>query len=393
MTAASARRRPGPPHPTGRASSPGLIRVTGDWALAEDATSDAFATALVRWEIDGVPPNPPAWLAITARNRAIDLLRRAATERVEAGRGVPLTDEPDADDDERLRLIFTCCHPALALPAQVALTLRTVAGLDVADIASAFLVSESTMAQRLVRARRKIANAGDPLPGAAARAPRRAAVRRARRDLPDRSTRATRRPPTRRWRRPRSAWPGQVVELMPGDSEARGLLALLLFQHSRRDARRRRRRRAGDARGAGPDALEARRDRDAAVAELRAARGRGPYVLQAAIAECHAVARSRGGDAVGPHRRPLRRAAGVRPRRRSSSSTGRSPSGMRDGPDAGLAAARRPRVPRPRPAAPADRAGRPVGPCRPAGEAARVPRRARRRGSPADGPGCGAGWR
>ena len=115
----------------------------------------------MRWEADGTPPNPAAWLALTARNRAIDLLRRAANERTKLAVAA-LGDDAAAGEDDRLRLIFTCCHPALDLPAQVALTLRTVAGLEVADIARAFLVSEPTMAQRLVRARRKIANAGIP---------------------------------------------------------------------------------------------------------------------------------------------------------------------------------------------------------------------------------------
>jgi RNA polymerase sigma-70 factor (ECF subfamily) len=172
----------------------GLIRLTGDWALAEDATGDAFATALVRWEADGTPPNPPAWLALTARHRAIDLLRRAANERSKL-EAVAMAGEEAVPGDERLSLIFTCCHPALALDAQVALTLRTVAGLDVADIARAFLVATPTMAQRLVRARRKIARAGIP-------------CRECWASSTWCSTRATRRPTTRRWRRRRSSWRG-----------------------------------------------------------------------------------------------------------------------------------------------------------------------------------------
>src|SRR6266542_1793969 len=107
----------------------GLIRVTGDWGLAEDATSEAFASALVRWEADGTPPNPAAWLALTARNRAIDRLRRAATERAKFAEVAMMDESRAGAEEDRLRLIFTCCHPALALPAQVALTLRTVAGL------------------------------------------------------------------------------------------------------------------------------------------------------------------------------------------------------------------------------------------------------------------------
>ncbi|MEY2400543.1 MAG: polymerase sigma-70 factor, subfamily, partial [Ilumatobacteraceae bacterium] len=142
----------------------GLIRRTGDWTIAEDATQDAFAAALVRWPQDGIPERPAAWLTTTARNRAIDRLRSAKTEQSKF-RELSMDLEPDnAEDieDDRLRLIFTCCHPALPLPARVALTLRTIAGLQVAEIARAFLVSESTMAQRLVRARRKIDHAGIP---------------------------------------------------------------------------------------------------------------------------------------------------------------------------------------------------------------------------------------
>ena len=147
-----------------------LIRLTGDWDLAEECAQDAFAQALQRWPRDGVPRRPGAWLTTTARNRAVDRLRReavgAAKLREAAMLSVP--DGPGDDaaagggPDDRLRLMFTCCHPALAFEAQVALTLRTLAGLTTAEIARAFLVSEDTMSKRLVRAKGKIRHAGIP---------------------------------------------------------------------------------------------------------------------------------------------------------------------------------------------------------------------------------------
>ena len=149
-----------------------LIRMTGDWDLAEECAQDAFALALERWPRDGVPRRPGAWLTTTARNRAVDRLRRGATESAKLQEiSVPSqTDDPDdlGDDDDRsvrddrLRLIFTCCHPALPLEARVALTLRTLAGLTTAEIARAFLVPEPTMAKRLARAKAKIRHAGIP---------------------------------------------------------------------------------------------------------------------------------------------------------------------------------------------------------------------------------------
>ncbi len=179
-----------------------LIRVTGDWTLAEDCAQEALATALDRWPADGVPGNPAGWLMTVARNRALDVLRRASTERrklrelavlsltaaTEAATQPAETAEPWATgaaglsaagagqrvSDDRLRLIFTCCHPALALEARVALTLRVVCAVPTADIAQAFLVSEQTMTRRLTRAKSKIAQARIPyrVPAGAALAER-----------------------------------------------------------------------------------------------------------------------------------------------------------------------------------------------------------------------------
>jgi RNA polymerase sigma-70 factor (ECF subfamily) len=276
----------------------GLIRLTGDWALAEDAAQDAFATALERWPDGGIPGNPAAWLALTARNKAIDRLRSAGTERRKLGEIAALeevhifgevgmaTVKHDIEDD-RLRLIFTCCHPALPLPARVALTLRTVAGLTVAEIASAFLVPETTMAQRLVRARRKIENAGIPyrIPPAELLEERLDGVLAVlylvfNEGYSSRSHLAA----------TALDLATAVVDLMPLESEARGLLALMLLQNSRRGAR-----------VSGGELLTIEeQDRsfwDAAdiqrgLAMLASARDRGAYVLQASLAACHARASS-----------------------------------------------------------------------------------------------------
>jgi RNA polymerase sigma-70 factor, ECF subfamily len=268
-----------------------LIRLTGDWTLAEDATQEAFAAALLRWPIDGIPDKPAAWLMTAARNKAIDRIRSSQSERRRA-REVGIietlqTSDHDIEDD-RLRLIFTCCHPALALPDRVALTLRTVAGLTVAEIAAAFLVPEATMAQRLVRVRRKIEDAGIPyrVPPADLLGERLVGVLTVlylvfnegygtahRTELIESAESMAR----------------SVVELMPGESEARGLLALMLLQGSRRDAR------------VGPagelltleeqDRSLWRRDEiDRGLALLASARERGVYVLQGKIAACHAKA-------------------------------------------------------------------------------------------------------
>ena len=144
-----------------------LVRVFGDIDIAEEAVQDAFAAALQRWPADGLPPSPAGWIITTARNRAIDRLRREASRADRHAQAALLhaRDEPDEEGavrDDRLRLIFTCCHPALAAAAQVALTLRLLGGLTTAEIARAFLVPEATMAQRLVRAKGKIRDARIP---------------------------------------------------------------------------------------------------------------------------------------------------------------------------------------------------------------------------------------
>lgn len=222
-----------------------LIRITGDWTLAEDCTADAFEAALERWRRDGVPRNPGAWLTTVAKNRAIDRLRRQANETTKLKEVAIMSELAETDDeeiaDDRLRLIFTCCHPALTLEARVALTLRTVAGLTVPEIARAFLVPEPTMAQRLVRAKGKIRNAGIPYrvpPGhlLQERLPGVLAVlyllfnegyvassgeSLLRTDLAAEAIRIAR----------------LLVRLMPDEPEAAGLLALMLLQHARRNGR------------------------------------------------------------------------------------------------------------------------------------------------------------
>ncbi|HKG48850.1 MAG TPA: DUF6596 domain-containing protein [Actinomycetales bacterium] len=275
----------------------GLIRITRDWDLAEDAVADAAERALRRWPAEGVPANPGAWLTTTARRRAIDLLRRADVERAKLGEVAALAElASGADDlpqasclpDDRLRLIFTCCHPALSMEARVALTLKVVSGLSTAAVARAFLTSEATMGQRLLRAKRKIAHAGIPyrvpspdlLPermdgvlaviyliftegyaGTADDALAGEAVRLGR----------------------------LLVQLVPDSDEARGLLALLLLQHARRAAR------LVD----GELVTLERQDRtkwdtaaidEALALEPLTGTDRGPYRLQAALAAVHAAA-------------------------------------------------------------------------------------------------------
>ena len=282
-----------------------LIRTTGDWDLAEECAQQAFERALETWPRDGIPRRPGAWLTTTARNLARDRLRRTAVgaSKMREVAMLHCNEEAahDANDesgvqDDRLRLIFTCCHPALRLEARVALTLRTLAGLTTAEIARAFLVSEATMAQRLVRAKRKILNAGIPyrVPPAHLLPERTGGVLAVlyllfnegysasvgtdlvREGLSSEAIRLAR----------------TLARLMPDEPEALGLLALMLLHDARRDSR------VNEAGELVPLEEQDRAlwDREA-VAEgvglLAAAMRRGspgPYQLQGAIAACHATA-------------------------------------------------------------------------------------------------------
>ena len=280
-----------------------LIRTTGDWDLAEECTQDAFTLALQRWPRDGIPGRPGAWLTTAARNRAIDVLRRNAVGAAKLREVAAMSYEPvpaAADEssvpDDRLRLMFTCCHPALSLEARVALTLRTLAGLTTAEIARAFLASEPTMAKRLVRAKQKIQNAGIPyrVPPAHLLPERTPGVLGVLYLLFNEGYSATAGADLVRQNLCAEAIRlAQVLAtLMPDEAEAAGLLALMLLHDARRAARL-------DARGDLVTLEDQDREQwDAAeIAEgvllLNGAlrRGRpGPYQVQAAIAACHATA-------------------------------------------------------------------------------------------------------
>jgi RNA polymerase sigma-70 factor (ECF subfamily) len=287
-----------------------LVRLIGDFELADEALQDAFTVALERWPIEGEPRAPRAWLVSTARHKALDVLRgrrRAARGQDALAREIAeralLQFEPPLDDshlpDDRLRLIFTCCHPALAEEARIALTLRTLCGLTTEEIARAFLVATSTMAQRLVRAQRKISDARIPyrVPAADELGERLDPVLRVVYLVFTEGYSAT---AGDRLHRPDLAAEAirlgrMLVALMPDRSETRGLLALMLLHHARREARV----------GADGDLImledqdRACWDRKAIDEGLALAQDAlanrespvpGPYAVQAAIAALHAEA-------------------------------------------------------------------------------------------------------
>ena len=277
--------------------------MTGDFDLAEESVQDAFVIALDRWTREGMPDNPGAWITATARNRAIDRLRRERLGRekleiaaqLDALRGLGSDEEVVHLPDDRLRLLFTCCHPALSPDARIALTLRTLGGLSTVEIARAFLVAEPTMAQRLARAKRKIRDAGIPyrVPPPGLLDERLPGVHAVLYLIFNEGYASTSGPLVRTELCDEAIRLARVLRgLLPDDPETAGLLGLMLLQHSRRDAR------TDDA---GDLVVLDEQDRsrwdhdmiDEGLALVRDTlpRGRiGPYQVQAAIAACHAEA-------------------------------------------------------------------------------------------------------
>jgi RNA polymerase sigma-70 factor (ECF subfamily) len=269
-----------------------LMNITGDFGTAEDLVQDAIVTALRRWPREGIPERPDAWLFTVARNRGLDVVRREANYRTKLAR---LQWPVQPDPDERLRLIFTCCHPALSRPAQIALTLRIVCGLTTAQIARAFVVPEATVAQRITRAKRKIADAGIPyrIPGPDELDDRLGEVLTVIYLLLNEGYLSTAEQAQSRDLVDDADWLASLLQtLMPTEAEVTGLLALIKLHRARTDAR---------FDGDGHLVLLEHQDRsrwdhdaiaDAGrlIARAAAQRRPGPYQLQAAIVACHAEA-------------------------------------------------------------------------------------------------------